>query len=86
MSNLSLRGVDAGTLAALKARAQKDEASVNSLVLQLIAQGLGIKRSRPQLIRYDDLDDLSGCWSDEEAASFSAATAPFGEVDQALWK
>jgi plasmid stability protein len=86
MTNLSIRGLDTKALAELKARAAKEEASVNTLVLQLIAQGLGHARGKPARRRHDDLDALAGTWRKTDAAAFERATAPFGEVDAALWK
>jgi hypothetical protein len=63
MTNLSVRGLDDKALAALKRRAAKEEASVNTLVLTLIEQGLGLRRSRARLVRHNDLDALAGTWN-----------------------
>jgi hypothetical protein len=86
MTNLSIRGLDAKALAELKARAAKEEASVNSLVLRLIEQGLGHRRAKPARRRHGDLDALAGRWKPEEGRDFERATAPFAEVDAKLWK
>ena len=86
MTNLSIRGLDAQALAELKARAAKEDASVNTLVLRLIAQGLGHARAKPARRRHGDLDALAGTWRKADAAAFECATAPFGKVDAALWK
>jgi plasmid stability protein len=86
MANLSIRGLDDKALAALKKRAAKEDASVNTLVLQLIEQGLGLRRAKPALARHDDLDALAGSWHHEDAAEFEHATAQFAEVDARLWK
>lgn len=85
MPNLSIRGLDEQALAELKRRAAQGDASVNTLVLRLIEQGLGRKRAKPALCRHDDLDELAGCWTAAEAAAFDSATAPFAEVDAKLW-
>ena len=86
MTNLSIRGLDDKALAELKARAAREKASVNTLVLRLIEQGLGRRAASALPRRHDDLDALAGCWSDEEATAFEQATLPFGEIDVALWK
>lgn len=86
MANLSIRGLDAKALAELKSRAAKEDASVNTLVLRLIEQGLGHRRAKPALRRHADLDALAGSWSRSEVAAFERATTPFGEVDAKLWK
>lgn len=41
MSSLSVRGLDDRALLELKRRAAREDASVNTLVVQLIEQGLG---------------------------------------------
>jgi len=86
MKSLSIRGLDAKALAELKARAAKEDASVNTLVLRLIEQGLGHHRAKPALRRHDDLDALAGVWHKSEAVAFERATAAFGKVDSKLWK
>jgi len=86
MANLSIRGLDAKALAELKARAAKEDASVNTLVLRLIAQELGHQRVKPALRRHDDLDALAGSWSQGESVAFERDTAPFDKVDPELWK
>lgn len=86
MANLSVRGLEPATLAELKSRAQKENASVNTLVLRLIDHGLGRRPAKPVRRRHDDLDSLAGNWREDEAAQFERATTPFTEVDPQLWK
>jgi len=86
MANLSIRGLDAKAIAALKRRAAEEEASVNTLVLRLIEQGLGLRRARSALTRHDDLDALAGSWRKQDAVDFERATATLRKVDAALWK
>lgn len=86
MTNLSIRGLDDKALAALKRRAAKEQASVNTLVVRLIEQGLGLRRAKPLLTRHDDLDDLAGTWRQADAAAFERATEPFARIDLGLWK
>ena len=54
MTNLSIRGLDDKAFAALKRRAAKEDASVNTLVVRLIEQGLGLRRAKPALTRHDE--------------------------------
>ena len=86
MPSLSIRGLDAKALAELKKRAAKEGASVNSVVLRLIEQCLGHRRTKPALRRHDDLDALAGSWRKSDAAVFERAVAPLGKVDAKLWK
>ena len=84
MANLSIRGLDDKALIALKKRAVKEAASVNTLVLKLIDQGLGHAKAKPGLRRHNDLDALAGTWSKSEAAEFERATAAFNKVEDFL--
>jgi hypothetical protein len=34
---------------------------------------------------FDDMDDLAGSWSTEQAREFLEATADFDQVDDSLW-
>ncbi|MCP4700822.1 MAG: hypothetical protein GY862_28810 [Gammaproteobacteria bacterium] len=53
----------------------------------LIACLLPIKTANPEpLPACDDLDDLAGVWSAEDEQQFLAATADFGQIDEALWR
>lgn len=87
MAYLSVRGVDDQAMVELKRRAAQQRSSVNSLVLEIITQGLGLAAA-PRAAgtrRHDDLDALAGRWSAQDAAEFDLATAGFAEVDPALW-
>ena len=86
MANLSIRGLNDRALAELKRRALQEDASVNTLVLRLIEQGVGLQRLKPGLQRKDDLDALAGQWQAADAQAFEAATAPFADVDPGLWR
>lgn len=86
MANLSIRGLDDKALAALKRRAAREDASVNTLVVRLIEQGLSLNRAKKTLTRHDDLDALAGTWRKQDASAFERATAPFAKVDADLWK
>jgi len=86
VANLSIRGLDDKALAALKRRAAKEASSVNTLVVRLVEQGLGLRRARTAMTRHDDLDALAGSWRKQEAADFERATAALRKVDPALWK
>lgn len=86
MAHISIRGLDDGAMRELKRRAAQQGASVNALVLQLIAQGLGWSPNAGGPCRHDDLDALAGRWSAQDADEFNRGTVAFAEVDPALWK
>ena len=80
MPNLSLRGVDAPTLARIKASANRRKVSVNRLIVDALRQEFGAAGES-----YNDLDALAGKWTKAQADEFDAAVAPFGEIEPGLW-
>lgn len=80
MPNLSLRGLDAATLSRIKATARRARTSVNRLIVETLRREYGNAAET-----FDDLDELAGSWTKQDAAAFEAATAAFSEVDPALW-
>ncbi|MDO9012870.1 MAG: hypothetical protein Q7U78_13860 [Gallionella sp.] len=84
MATMSIRGLDDHVLIQLKSQAEHEGSSLNSLVLRLL-QGAGTQVEPGRLKKFDDLDSLAGNWSNEDAQAFERNTAPFAEVDAALW-
>ena len=80
MSNLSLRGVDASTLARIKSSARRRKVSVNRVIVETLQQQF--RATGPV---NDGFLALAGKWSAAQADEFDAAVAPFGEVDAGLW-
>jgi plasmid stability protein len=85
MSNMTLRGLDEKTAAALKDKARQEGTSVNTLTLHLLRQSLGLEKRRRSTI-HTDLDHLAGTWNAAEAEEFTQSTAPFEKVDEDLWR
>jgi hypothetical protein len=51
----------------------------------MVDESLGLSRPARNR-RHDDLDHLAGTWTAAEARRFAAATEPFEQVDQELWR
>jgi len=85
MTTMSIRGLDEHLLAQLKQQAAQEGSSLNSLVLRIL-QGGGNSSPAPAPKKFDDLDAFAGGWNSDDAATFARATAPFTEVDAALWR
>lgn len=86
MATMSIRGLDEKALARLKRRAEREGASLNSLVVSLLQGETGKPGKHRILQQFDDLDALAGTWSSQQARSFARNTTAFSEVDPALWK
>lgn len=85
MATMTLRGIDEQIAGALKERAQKENTSVNTIMLKILKESLGMEKKK-RTVQYDDLDHLAGSWTNRDAAEFEHATAPFEMVDEDMWK
>jgi len=85
MTTMTLRGIDDTISGALKEKARREDTSVNSVMLRILKEGLGLEKKKRNVV-YDDLDHLAGTWSAEDAAEFERATAVFEKVDDEMWK
>jgi len=86
MATMSIRGLDEKALARLRRRAQREGASLNSLVVRLLQSEHGKSAKHSIVQKFDDLDALAGTWSNQQARAFENNTAAFSEVDPTLWK
>ena len=83
-NNFNLRGISPETMATLKQEAEKEHTSVNSLILNLIENSMGliheVKRHQ-----YHDLDKLAGTWSIKDANEFEKNIKDFEKIDKDIW-
>ena len=87
MSNsITLDNLDAELLKCLRAEAKRRGMDLGTMVKELLADSFGPLSKTTGISRHDDLDELAGTWSDDEANAFLAAIADFGRVDEELWK
>jgi hypothetical protein len=84
-TTMTLRGIDEQCAAALKERAQLEGLSLNSYILKLLKESLGLSKKK-RSTEFDDLDGLAGTWSVADAAEFAQATAVFEKIDDEMWK
>lgn len=85
MATMTLRGVDERCIEVLKERAKQEGTSLNTLMLRLLREALGLEKKKRDTV-YTDLDALAGTWSDNDAAEFAQATSVFEKIDEELWK
>lgn len=83
-SNFNLRNIPLDVMSLLKKEAENQKISVNSLLLLIIEQGLGITHQNTKCI-YHDLDYLAGTWSDNDKKNFDANIKNFEKIDKELW-
>lgn len=83
-SNFNLRNVTPDVMSSLKREATKQKTSINSLILQIIEQSLGIAHSTKKAV-FHDLDYLAGTWSEEDSKIFDDNIKSFENIDKELW-
>lgn len=83
-NNFNLRKIPPTTMALLKKKAIEQKTSVNSLLLKLVEQGLGIIHLTKKPV-FHDLDYLAGTWNDKEAQAFETNIKSFEKIDKELW-
>jgi hypothetical protein len=85
MKSMTIRGIDPALEHALKAAADERNSSVNQLVLDTLRQRFGLEKPPRYSRRHHDLDELFGCWSEEDFERIQAATEEQRKIDPELW-
>jgi plasmid stability protein len=80
-SQYTIRSVPPEVDNALRRRAELEGKSLNTVALEILAEGLDLEGSA---MEYNDLDDLVGTW--KEDPGFDEALAEFEKIDDADWK
>ncbi len=86
MKAVTIRGIEAEVAEKLKQTAAEKGKSVNQLTLEIIKEGLGLKKEKRYTREYNDLDELFGSWSNDEFEKIHAKISQERRVDQELWK
>ena len=82
MKTLTIRNVPERLAQAIDQERKRRDTSLNSTVLDLLGESLGIGAAGP---RTNGLSELAGTWTAEELQEFAAAVAPFDAVDDDMW-
>ncbi|EFK09637.1 toxin-antitoxin system, antitoxin component, ribbon-helix-helix domain protein [delta proteobacterium NaphS2] len=86
MKAVTIRGVEEEVADKLKLTAAKQRKSINQLVLEMVKEGLGLKKEKKFSREYDDLDHLFGRWSDNEFKEIDTKINEERHVDEELWR
>ncbi len=84
--NIHVRGVEEKLMQKLKMTAFTQNVSINSLILDVLAQSMGFNTSRKKQEIHHELDTLSGTWTKQDAKQFLKNTEHFEKIDEDLWK
>lgn len=84
MLNFNLRGISPQVMRTLKREAEKQDTSVNLLILKLVEKGIGYSHEVERPI-YHDLDKFAGTWTAADAKDFAKNTKDFEKIDKDIW-
>jgi hypothetical protein len=76
----TIRGIPASVDRAVRARAKKENKSLNQLALEALQQALGLDQPRV----HTDLDDLIGTWVEDP--EFDKAIEEQDQIDEEKWR
>ena len=83
MKSLSIHGIDPKLEQVIKERAEKEGRSVNKIVKDLIAKGLGLEEKPPD--NRAMFVDLSGVWTEAQEREFLDSIADLETTDEEDW-
>lgn len=83
-SNFNLRNVTPEVMLILKREASKKNVSVNSFIIQVLEQSLGVIRPAKKVV-FHDLDHLAGTWTTKDKEKFDENIKAFEQIDEELW-
>jgi len=86
MKAVTIRGVEPDVAETLKSTATAQGKSINQLVIEILKEGLGLKKGKKYTREYNDLDDLFGRWSEDEFQRIQSKINHERQIDQDLWK
>jgi len=85
MPVMTIRGLDDVTVKALKDKAKQEGTSVNTILLKILKEDLGLKK-KSRIVVYNDLDHLAGTWNKKDFVEFQERVEDFEKIDAKLWK
>ena len=85
MKAITLRNIPPDVARAVQRRASQEGQSLNRAVLELVAEGAGLKK-RAKKVRHTDLDALFGKWPKKEADAFDRHLREIRKIDPEIWE
>jgi len=84
MKSITVHGIDEKTEKLIKKRAKSEDTSVNKVMKGLLAEALGIDKTKPD--NREEFLDLFGVWTEDEGKQFSEAIKDLETVHPEDWK
>ena len=86
MKVITVRNIPRPLAREIDRRARAGRTSLSQTVVLLLEEATGLRHRKPERRLYDDLDELAGSWSREEADTFDRALFEQRPIDPELWK
>ncbi len=87
MRQITIRGIPKEVEEIVKEEAKTNGISLNKAFILILKEATGIKtKNNTKKVIYNDLDHLSGMWSEEEAENFMEHLKNQRNIDEELWK
>ena len=83
MKTMTIRNISTELAQALDKERRRRGGSLNRTVLALRRNALGMPNAATHS---NGLRRLAGTWSEAEHKQFEQAVAPFGEIDEGMWR
>lgn len=83
MSQITLRKIPAPLDKLLRSMADKNETSLNKIIITLLMKSLGISSDST---KKRDLTDLCGTWTEDQYNNFQKNTDHFNQIDREIWE
>lgn len=85
MTAITLRNIPPKLQDVIQKRAEAEGLSLNKVVIRMLEEAAGQRRTASKATLHHDLDHLAGTWSDAEASAFEASLAEQRKVDPEIW-
>ena len=86
MKVVTLRGIPVELARILQRKSREEGKSLNRVVIDLLLEACGIRKSSSAPKVNHDFDEFFGVWSRKEADDFDAALSDQRRVDPEIWK
>lgn len=86
MTAITLKNIPLYLEEVIRCRAKRTGASLDRTVLQMLEEAVEPPTKTTERDSRNDLDDLAGTWTPEEAAAFDAVLAEQRQIDPDLWR
>ncbi|MCX7048006.1 MAG: antitoxin [Candidatus Sumerlaeota bacterium] len=84
MPAITIRGLDAETVALLKKAARRRSMSMDRFAAETLRQAVGSGSSSP--VEYHDLDKYFGIWDDQQCQQMMDSIKEQRKIDKELWQ